>query len=119
MSTVNRFNPIHLIDKRLTIHCRQSLARYRMLRSVAFQYDHPNILTRWTSSHSSVSITPVFKNALKYGNKIAIKDEFGEYSYDQIYNGAAKISIEISKICGTLRCACLSILNIFETLTLI
>lgn len=73
-----------------------------MLASVKFQYDHPKIMRRWTSSHSPTNVgnTPVFKTALNYGNKIAIKDEFGEYSYDQMHNGAAKIAAEISKICG-------------------
>lgn len=76
-----------------------------MLTNVGFQYDHPKKMGRWTSSVSSTpasitSITPVFTTALTYGNKVAIKDEFGEYTYNQLYNGAAKISIEISKVCG-------------------
>lgn len=76
-----------------------------MLTNVGFRYDHPKIMGRWTSSVSSTSgsitsITPVFTTALTYGNKLAIKDEFGEYTYNQLYNGAAKISIEISKVCG-------------------
>lgn len=100
VSAIHRFNPIRLIDKRCAIHYRQSVARFRTV--VGFQYDHPKIIGRRTSSISSTSssITPVFTTALTYGDKVAIKDEFGEYTYNQIYNGAAKISIEISKICG-------------------
>lgn len=101
---MNRFNPMRLIDKRYAIHHRQSIARFRMLASLGFQYDHPKIIGRRASSSSPSSasdgIIPVFKTALTYGNKIAIKDEFGEYTYDQIYNGAVKISLEIAKICG-------------------
>lgn len=103
MSAINRLNTIRLIDKRYAIHCHKSIATYRVLASVKFQYDHPKIMRRWkSSSHrpANVAITPVFKTALNYGNKIAIKDEFGEYSYDQMHNGAAKIAAEISKICG-------------------
>lgn len=102
ISAINRFNPLRLIDKRNAIHFRQNFAQFRLLTSVWIEYNHPNTIKRWNSQNpASVSITPVYKTALTYGNKIAIKDEFGEYSYQQIYSGAAKISFEISKICGT------------------
>lgn len=39
---------------------------------------------------------PVFKRALLYGNRIAIKDSTGEYSYREILNGARKLAIELS-----------------------
>ncbi len=103
---VNRFNPIRLIDKRCVMHYRRNIARCQVLTSVAFQYDQPKIVGRWTSTYSSkstVNITPVFQTALTYGNKIAIKDELGEYSYEQLFNGATKISLEISKICGKIQ----------------
>lgn len=48
------------------------------------------------------SIVPVYKRALLYGNKTAIKDELGEYSYSQLYIGAKKLSIQISNLCGKL-----------------
>lgn len=45
-------------------------------------------------------IVPVFKRALLYGNKIALKDVHGEYSYSRIYNGAKNLSIQISNLVG-------------------
>lgn len=39
---------------------------------------------------------PIFKRALLHGNKIAIKDNTGEYSYRQILDGARKLSKELS-----------------------
>lgn len=41
-------------------------------------------------------IVPVFKRALLYGNKIAVKDNTGEYSYRQILDAARKLSTELS-----------------------
>lgn len=41
-------------------------------------------------------IVPVFKRALLYGNKIAVKDPTGEYSYRQILEAARKLSTELS-----------------------
>lgn len=49
---------------------------------------------------------PVFKRALLHGNKIAIKDNTGEYSYRQILDGARKLSTELSAYnCGECMCA--------------
>lgn len=50
---------------------------------------------------SAGKVVPVHKRALLYGNKIAIKDEIGEYSYSQLYIGAKKLSIQISNLCGS------------------
>lgn len=41
-------------------------------------------------------IVPVFKRALLHGNKIAVKDNTGEYSYRQILEGARKLSKQLS-----------------------
>ena len=41
-------------------------------------------------------IVPVFKRALLYGNKIAVKDQTGDYSYRQILEAARKLSTELS-----------------------
>lgn len=41
-------------------------------------------------------IVPVFKRALLHGNKIAVKDNTGEYSYRQILEGARKLSTQLS-----------------------
>lgn len=107
---MNRLHPIRLIDFRYAIHCKQISSQSRLLGVLSsddLQSKHTTTIGhRWTSTQSPTSsssltnIRPVFENALTYGNKIAIKDEFGEYSYEQIYAGAAKISVEISKICG-------------------
>ncbi|XP_031622429.1 malonate--CoA ligase ACSF3, mitochondrial [Contarinia nasturtii] len=45
-------------------------------------------------------VVPVFKRALLYGHKIAIKDETGEYSYRQLIEAAQKLSIELSSQCS-------------------
>lgn len=45
-------------------------------------------------------VVPVFKRALHYGDRVAIKDENGEYSYHQIYSGAKELAAEISQLCG-------------------
>lgn len=42
-------------------------------------------------------IVPVFKRALLFGNKTAVKDSTGNYSYRQILEAARKLSIELSK----------------------
>lgn len=47
-------------------------------------------------------VVPVYKQALLYGNKIAIKDDFGEFSYAQLYMGAKKLALQISNLCGKL-----------------
>lgn len=41
-------------------------------------------------------IVPVFKRALLYGNKTAVKDSTGNYSYRQILEAARKLSVELS-----------------------
>lgn len=45
-------------------------------------------------------VVPVFKKALYHADRIAIKDEIGEYTYHQIYSGAKHLAEEISQICG-------------------
>lgn len=47
-------------------------------------------------------VVPVFKKALYHADRIAIKDENGEYTYHQIYSGAKRLSEEISQLCGKL-----------------
>lgn len=46
-------------------------------------------------------VVPVFKKALYHADRIAIKDENGEYTYHRIYSGAKRLANEITKICGT------------------
>lgn len=49
---------------------------------------------------STQNVVPIFKQALLYNHKIAIKDMNGEFSYAQIYMAAKKLSIQISNLCG-------------------
>lgn len=41
-------------------------------------------------------VVPIFKRALLYGDKIAIKDYNGKYSYRQILDAAQKLSAKLS-----------------------
>lgn len=52
------------------------------------------------NERENYGIVPVFKKALTFGDKIAVKDTSGEYSYTQIYSAARKLSIRISQNCG-------------------
>lgn len=45
-------------------------------------------------------LVPIYKKALLYGNRIAIKDELGEYSYAQLFTAAKLLSTQISNLCG-------------------
>lgn len=47
-------------------------------------------------------VVPAFKRSLLYGNKIAVKDDSGEYTYNQLFNGSKKLAMEISNVCGEL-----------------
>lgn len=60
------------------------------------------LLQSFSNDEATGGIVPVYKRALLYGSKIAIKDELGEYSYSQLYVGAKKLSIQISNLCGKL-----------------
>ena len=53
-----------------------------------------------TEEVQSQKIVPVFKRALLYGEKIAVKDYTGEFSYIQIYEAAKKLALQISNLCG-------------------
>lgn len=52
---------------------------------------------------------PVFKRALLHGNRIAVKDNTGEYSYRQILDGARKLATQLSAY-NSGKCACVSAL---------
>lgn len=43
---------------------------------------------------------PIFKQALSFNKKIALKDRNGEFSYFDLVAGSNKLSSEISDICG-------------------
>lgn len=45
-------------------------------------------------------VVPVFKKALLYGTRPAIKDDTGTYSYVQLYMAAKTLSFQVSNVCG-------------------
>lgn len=58
--------------------------------------DAEKLQNHFDSEIKNGDIVPVFKRALLFGNKIAIKDATGEYSYRQILEAARKFSIQLS-----------------------
>lgn len=46
-------------------------------------------------------IIPIYKKALLYGSKIAVKDTKGEVSFARLFIAAKKLAIKISNICGS------------------
>lgn len=45
-------------------------------------------------------VVPVFKKALLYGARPAIKDDTGTYTYVQLYMAAKTLSFQVSNLCG-------------------
>lgn len=58
------------------------------------------IKVQFDSEVAAGGVVPVFKKALLHGNKVAIKDENGEFTYYQLYSGARKLATDISNLCG-------------------
>lgn len=46
-------------------------------------------------------IVPPFKRALLYGEKSAVRDHTGDYSYIQIYEAVKRLALQISNHCGS------------------
>lgn len=46
-------------------------------------------------------VVPPFKRALLHGQKSAIRDQSGDYSFIQLYEVVKKLAIQISNICGS------------------
>lgn len=46
-------------------------------------------------------IVPVFKRALLYGEKSAVRDHTGDYSFIQIYEAVKRLALQISNHCGS------------------
>ena len=61
---------------------------------------HKNLEQLLINEVQNKKIVPVFKKALLYGEKIAVKDHSGEYSYIEIYEATKKLAIQISNYCG-------------------
>lgn len=59
-----------------------------------------NLKNKFNDEIQAGKVVPVFKRALYHANRIAVKDENGEFSYHQIYSGATALAAEISDICG-------------------
>lgn len=95
-----RFNPFRHINRGKISVSGRNEAQLRTLAGIRSENDPISRRSISYQSNKSTDITPTFKNAPNYGQKIAIKDEFGQFSYQQIYNGAVNMSLEISKICG-------------------
>lgn len=46
---------------------------------------------------------PVFKKALLYSQKVAVKDKNGEKKYSELLSGSYKLSKQINSVCGEKR----------------
>ncbi|XP_055535420.1 malonate--CoA ligase ACSF3, mitochondrial [Wyeomyia smithii] len=46
-------------------------------------------------------IIPAFKRALVYGEKSAVRDNTGDYSFIQIYESVKRLALQISNCCGS------------------
>ncbi|CAD7013045.1 acyl-CoA synthetase family member 3, mitochondrial [Ceratitis capitata] len=46
-------------------------------------------------------VVPIFKEALFHHNQVAIQNSVTEYTYQQLYLGSKRLSIQISNICGS------------------
>lgn len=46
-------------------------------------------------------VVPPFKRALLHGQKSAIRDQSGDYSFIQLYEAVKQLAIQISNICGS------------------
>lgn len=59
------------------------------------------LISNFAEEEKAGDVVPVFKKALLYGHKAALKDEFGEYSYIKLYTAAKKLAFQISNFCGS------------------
>lgn len=66
------------------------LARNVLLNKIGIQFRNEHRFT-----HNQ--FVPLFANAPKFGNKVAIKDHAGNHTYGDIFNSAKGLSLEISK----------------------
>lgn len=70
----------------------------------AGQDDKQSLIERLRSTFAddtqNNNVVPVFKKALLYGDKIAIKDHKSEFNYVDIFNASKLLSLQISNSCG-------------------
>lgn len=66
---------------------------------------HADLLKRLTKLYDQELarnlIVPPFKRALLYGEKSAIRDQVGDYSFIQLYEAVKRLAVQISKHCGS------------------
>uniref|UniRef100_A0A182MCY5 AMP-dependent synthetase/ligase domain-containing protein n=1 Tax=Anopheles culicifacies TaxID=139723 RepID=A0A182MCY5_9DIPT len=66
---------------------------------------HADLLRRLTKLYEQEVarelIVPPFKRALLYGEKAAIRDQIGDFSFIQLYEAVKRLAAQISKCCGS------------------
>ncbi|XP_052890155.1 malonate--CoA ligase ACSF3, mitochondrial [Anopheles moucheti] len=66
---------------------------------------HADLLRRLTKLYEQEVarelIVPPFKRALLYGEKAAIRDQIGDFSFVQLYEAVKRLAAQISKCCGS------------------
>ncbi|XP_053657994.1 malonate--CoA ligase ACSF3, mitochondrial [Anopheles marshallii] len=66
---------------------------------------HADLLRRLTKLYEQEVarelIVPPFKRALLYGEKAAIRDQMGNFSFIQLYEAVKRLAAQISKCCGS------------------
>lgn len=106
----------HVLAKRsiCTIGCNYYANRRRLSTDAATAANRQNDASVASKNEAAVQklqqsydadvkgggVVPAFKRSLLYGNKIAVKDDVGEYTYNQLFNGSKKLAAQLSSICG-------------------
>lgn len=66
---------------------------------------HADLLRRLTKLYEQEVarelIVPPFKRALLYGEKAAVRDQVGDFSFIQLYEAVKRLAAQISKCCGS------------------
>lgn len=66
---------------------------------------HADLLKRLTKVYdqelASDLIVPPFKRALLYGDKSAVRDQVGDFSFIQLYEAVKRLAVQISNQCGS------------------
>uniref|UniRef100_A0A182KB70 AMP-dependent synthetase/ligase domain-containing protein n=1 Tax=Anopheles christyi TaxID=43041 RepID=A0A182KB70_9DIPT len=66
---------------------------------------HADLLRRLTKLYEQEVarelIVPPFKRALLYGEKAAVRDQIGDFSFIQLYEAVKRLAAQISKCCGS------------------
>ncbi|XP_053684449.1 malonate--CoA ligase ACSF3, mitochondrial [Sabethes cyaneus] len=62
---------------------------------------HQRLLKLFEDETKRGLVVPVFKRALLYGEKSALRDTAGDYSFIQIYESVKRLALQISNFCGS------------------